>query len=77
MHSAARALKRDGIDPAADKQAKKPGVQEAEQAEQVAGAASAMPTFAERALQKMKQILRFAEAKGYIGRNPLADTSGR
>src|SRR5208282_6796508 len=138
MHAAARALKRDGIDPAADKQAKKRGEHEAEKAEQEAEKASAMPTFAEltekwletwkknrseryvatvktrlerdilpvigatkvdqlkarklanivtgiqddreasdlarRALQKMKQILRFAKAKGYIDIDPLANT---
>jgi integrase len=138
MHAAARALKRDGIDPAADKQAKKRGEHEAEKAEREAERASAMPTFAEltekwletwsknrskryvatvknrlerdilpvigatkvdqlkaseladivtgiqddreaadlarRALQKMKQILRFAKAKGYIESSPLADT---
>jgi integrase len=130
LHAAARALKRAGIDPAVDEQAKKLGVQEAENA-------SAMPTFAEltkewletwsknrstryvgtvktrldrdilpaigatridqlespdmtdivtgiqdereaadlarRSLQKMKQILRFAKAKGYIKNNPIAD----
>lgn len=138
MHAAARQLKRNGIDPAADKQVRKRGEHEAERAKQEAEMASAMPTFAEltekwletweknrskryvatvktrldrdilpvigatkidqlkareltnivtgiqddrkasdlarRALQKMKQILRFAKAKGYIERNPLADT---
>jgi len=40
LHAAARALKRTGVDPAADKQAKKRGEHEAEKS-------SAMPTFAD------------------------------
>ena len=131
LHSAARALKSTGVDPAAAKQSKKREDLEAEKV-------SSMPTFAElteqwletwsenrskryvvtvktrlerdilpaigatkldqlkasdlvnivtgiqddreaadlarRALQKMKQILRFAKAKGYIESNPIGDT---
>ncbi len=131
LHEEARALKRQGIDPAADKQARK-------RAQEETMRASSMPTFgaltkewlstwskkksaryvgtvitrldrdilpvvgeipidqlkatiltgivskiqddrdaedlARRALQKMKQILRFGVAKGYIQSNPIADT---
>ena len=130
LHAEAQALKRQGIDPAAEKQSRKRGEQETERA-------ASMPTFAElteewlstwgakrskryvgtvktrldrdilpvigtirldqlkpsemakiatgiqdereaadlarRALQKMKQIMRFAVAHGYIERNPIAE----
>lgn len=130
LHAEAQALKRHGIDPAAEKQLRKRGEQETERA-------ASMPTFAElteewlstwgakrskryvgtvktrldrdilpvigtirldqlkpsemakiatgiqdereaadlarRALQKMKQIMRFAVANGYIERNPIAE----
>jgi integrase len=130
-HEKARTLKRQGIDPAAEKQVRKRAEEEQEQA-------SSMPTFASlteewlntwskkksgryvetvktrlnrdilsvvgnvpidqlktavlvqivsgiqddrdaedlarRALQKMKQILRFAVAKGYIESSPISDT---
>ena len=130
LHAAARALKRAGIDPAADKQATKRGEVKTQKV-------SSLPTFAEltnewletwsenrskryvgtvktrlerdilphigkvkidqlessamtdivtgiqdkreaadlarRSLQKMKQILRFAKAKGYIKSSPIAD----
>ncbi len=130
LHAGAQALKRQGIDPAAEKQSRKRGEQETERA-------ASMPTFAElteewlltwgakrskryvgtvktrldrdilpvigtirldqlkpsemakiatgiqdereaadlarRALQKMKQIMRFAVANGYIERNPIAE----
>jgi hypothetical protein len=130
LHVAARALKRTGVDPAADKQARRRAQLESDRV-------SSMPTFAEltaewlgtwsakkseryvatvktrldrdilpaigdiridqlqpprmvkivagiqddreaadlarRALQKMKQILRFAVAKGYIEKSPIAD----
>ena len=130
LHAAARALKRPGIDPAADKQATKRGEVKTQKV-------SSLPTFAEltnewletwsenrskryvgtvktrlerdilphigkvkidqlessamtdivtgiqnkrkaadlarRSLQKMKQILRFAKAKGYIKSSPIAD----
>jgi integrase len=130
LHAEAQALKRTGVDPAAEKQARRRGEIESERA-------SSMPTLAElteewlktwsaeksaryvatvktrldrdilaaigdikidqlqpsrmvkivtgiqddreaadlarRALQKMKQILRFAVAKGYIEKSPIAD----
>jgi integrase len=130
LHAAARALKRTGVDPGADKQARKRAQLESDRV-------SSIPTFAEltaewlgtwgakksgryvitvktrldrdilpavgdikidqlqppsmikivtgiqdkrkaadlarRALQKMKQILRFAVAKGYIEKSPIAD----